>query len=170
MHRNALAAQRRAVAGGRSERYDSRRAHRCATRQYAPRWTDAAADATWRELSRRSAADGDRSQDSTMLRLLQKRADLESVLHGVARAGTTRDETVARKASPPREHSFDQCVTHLSLGWSLPCWTPFESVYNGFWFGSHAMPLAPDGITGAAAAAPRKSAADTTKSSERVME
>lgn len=61
---------------------------------YVPRWTDAAADAAWKELSSESAADGN-SQDSTMLKLLQGKAELEPVLRGVARAGTARDEAVA---------------------------------------------------------------------------
>ena len=63
---------------------------------YAPRWTDAAADTTWQRLADLSAAEGG-SKDSIMLKLLQRRAERESALREVARAGTARDEAVARK-------------------------------------------------------------------------
>ena len=69
MQHGALKKTRRAVRGLRAEDYGERRLWRGATRAYAPRWTDSAADAAWKVLQQQSAA-ADKSTEGAMLALL----------------------------------------------------------------------------------------------------
>ena len=58
MGRTAREKKPRALGGGRSERYESRRVARKAERAYAPSWSDAAAAAVLDQLHKESAREG----------------------------------------------------------------------------------------------------------------
>ena len=58
MGRTAREKKPRALGGGRSERYESRRVARKAERAYAPSWSDAAAAAVLDHLHKESAREG----------------------------------------------------------------------------------------------------------------
>jgi len=94
MRHDALKKTRRAVRGLRAGDYGKRRIWRGATRAYAPRWTDSAADAAWKVLEQQSIAAA-KSTEAAMLALLLDAKGRARYVKDVGALGTPRDGKVA---------------------------------------------------------------------------